>query len=191
MRWEGYNSASQAISELSAIDAPSRSVWVPFGIAYDILLVAFGAGVWQCAGRKRSLRVTAALLIAIGAIGPFWPPMHLRGSVPSLTDTLHVVWASATSLLILLAIAFGARAFGNYFRLYSAATFVVLVAFGTLTFRYAPALAANQPTPWLGLYERVDLGGYLLWVAVLAIVLLRGRHPVSESPRSVASPLPR
>jgi hypothetical protein len=65
-------------------------------------------------------------------------------------------------------------AFGMRFRRYSIATLVVLVVSGALTFLYAPRLAANLPTPGMGLIERVDLGSYLLWVAVLATVLLRG-----------------
>jgi hypothetical protein len=185
LRWEGYSSASQAISELSAIDAPSRSVWVPLGMAYDVLLVAFGVGVWRCAGRKRSLRGTAALLIAIAVIGSFWPPMHLRGIATTLTDTLHVVFASIISLLILLAIGVGATAFGKRFRIYSIATLVALLIFGSLAFLYAPALAANLPTPWIGVYERINLGGYLLWVAVLASALLRrktGEHAALGTP---------
>lgn len=35
LRWEGYSFASQAISELSAIGAPSRFVWLALGIPYD------------------------------------------------------------------------------------------------------------------------------------------------------------
>ena len=31
MQWEGYSSASQTISELSAIGAPTRSLWVGAG----------------------------------------------------------------------------------------------------------------------------------------------------------------
>ena len=38
-------------------------------------------------------------------------------------------------------------------------------------------IAANEPTPWHGVYERINVGGYLLWMAVLAIVLIRtGAH---------------
>jgi len=33
LQWRGYSFASQVISELSAIDAPTRSLWVPLGIA--------------------------------------------------------------------------------------------------------------------------------------------------------------
>ena len=179
MRWEGYSSTSQTISELSAIGAPSRPVWVALGIVYDVLLLAFGVGVWRCAGRERRLRIAAGMLLAIGVLGAFWPPMHMRGAVPTLTDTLHVVFASVVSLLILLAIGFGATAAGRWFRTFSIATIALLVVFGALSFLYAPRIAANLPTPWLGLLERINLGGYLLWVAVLAIVLLRreGRGP--------------
>jgi hypothetical protein len=172
--WEGYSSFSQTISELSAIGAPSRPFWIPLGIAYGSLLVAFGVGAWRCAGGKRGLRVTAALLIAVGAIA-YWPPMHLRGSVTTLTDTMHAVFAGIVSVLILLAIGFGATAFGRRFRLYSIATLMVVIVSGALTFLYAPRLAANLPTPGMGLIERIDLGGYLLWVAVLATALLRAQ----------------
>jgi hypothetical protein len=37
-------------------------------------------------------------------------------------------------------------------------------------------LAANLPTPWLGVWERINIGAYMVWVVVLAIMLLRVRH---------------
>jgi hypothetical protein len=37
MRWEGYSSASQTISELSAIGAPMRSLWAVPGAFYTYL----------------------------------------------------------------------------------------------------------------------------------------------------------
>jgi hypothetical protein len=59
---------------------------------------------------------------------------------------------------MLLAIAFGAAAFGKRFRLYSIVSLVILVAFGALTFWDAPRIAANLPTPWVGVWERINLG---------------------------------
>jgi hypothetical protein len=145
---------------------------VPLGIVYAALLVAFGVGIWRAAGETGRLRVTAAMLIAIGAI-PYWPPMHMRGSAGSLTDAMHAALGGVVSLLTVCAIAFGATAFGKGFRLYSIATLVLLVGAGALTFLYAPRLAANLPTPGMGLLERVDLGSYLLWVAILSVLLRR------------------
>ena len=62
MRLEGYSFTSQTVSELSAIDAPSRPLVVPLFLTYSVLVIAFGLGVWGSAGRKRALRVTAGLL---------------------------------------------------------------------------------------------------------------------------------
>jgi hypothetical protein len=101
--------------------------------------------------------------------------MHLREALAAgggtLSDTMHIVLASVAVLLMLLAIGFGAAAFGKRFRLYSLATLVVLVAFGVLTFLDAPGIAANLPTPWIGVWERINIGAFLLWVVVLAIRL--------------------
>jgi hypothetical protein len=173
-----YRSASQSVSELSAIGAPTRSVWVPLGIVYTLLVTAFGWGVR--AGPDRSLRIAGGLLMAYGIIGVFWPPMHLRGTESTLTDTLHIVWTIVTVLLMMLAIGFGATAFGARFRLYSIATLVVLVAFGVLTGLEAPGIAANLPTPWIGVWERINIGVFLLWVVVLAVALLRVRNAAAS-----------
>jgi hypothetical protein len=183
MQWKGYSSASQTVSELSAIGAPTRPPWVLLGIAYTLLLTAFGWGVWESARRNRPLRVMGCLLIAHGLIGLAWPPMHQRAvlatSGGTLTDTLHIVWVMVTVVLMLLAIGFGAAAFGKPFRLYSIATVVILVVFGALTGLESPRLAANLPTPWVGVWERISISVFLLWVVVLAMTLLRVQDPAT------------
>ena len=50
---------------------------------------------------------------------------------------------------------------------------MVLLVFGGLTFLEAPRLQANLPTPWIGLWERINISVFLLWIAVLATALLR------------------
>ena len=62
-RFKGYSSTSQSVSELIAIDAPSRPLVVPLMVTYSVLWTAFGVGVWQSAGPKRALRVVAGGLI--------------------------------------------------------------------------------------------------------------------------------
>jgi hypothetical protein len=180
MLYEGYSYTAQTISELSAIGAPTRWVWAVLGPAYSLLAIAFGWGVWRSAGPKRSLRIIGGLMIIYGVIGIVaWPfaPMHQREVLAAgggtWNDTMHIVLGMVDVLLMLLAIGFGAAAFGKRFRLYSIATMVVLIAFGVLTGLDGPRIAANLPTPWVGVWERIDLGVFLLWVVVLAIVLLR------------------
>jgi len=195
-QWPGYSSASQTISELSAIGAPTRSLWQLPGAVYTVLVTAFGWGVWKSAGRMRALRIAGALILGYGALGLLWPfaPMHLRDALAAggstLSDTLHIVLSSVTVLVMLLAIGFGGASFGKRFLIYSLATLVTLFTFGGLTFLDAPRVAANLPTPWIGIWERINVGVFLLWVAVLAIVLLReersaaiGRGHAPAAPR--------
>jgi hypothetical protein len=175
MRWDGYSSASQTVSELSAIGAPTRQLWVPLGIVYSVLMIAFGVEVRASARRNRSLRIVGGVTIAYGVVSLAWPfaPMHLRGAGFTLTDAMHITLAMVTVLLMLVALGFGAAAFETRFRLYSVATLVILVAFGALTGLESPRIAANLPTPWIGVWERINIAAYLLWVAVLAITLVR------------------
>ena len=44
MRWPSYDSASWTVSELSAIDAPTRSLWVSSSYLWTLLYIAFGVG---------------------------------------------------------------------------------------------------------------------------------------------------
>jgi hypothetical protein len=180
MQYEGYSYISQTVSELTAIGAPTRSFLVPIYLAYEILLIAFGLGVWGSAGPKRALRIAGGVIVVHGAInivaGPF-SAMNTRETIATggatLSDTLHIIIVSVTVLLILLTIAFGANAFGKRFRLYSIATIVILFVFGALASLQGPRVAANLPTPWIGVMERINVYGYLQWIAVLSLALLR------------------
>ncbi len=184
MGWEDYSSASQTVSELSAIGAPTRALWVPLGIVYNLLVAAFGWGIWASTRGNRGLRVVGGLMLASGVFGLFWPPMHLRGAEFTLTDTLHIVWTMVSGLLTLVAMGFAAAAFGNRFRRYSIATLVLLVATGAMTGVDAPRIQANLPTPWVGVWERINIGIWMLWLMVPAIVLLRRSAATALSPLS-------
>ncbi|HTI41579.1 MAG TPA: alpha/beta fold hydrolase [Vicinamibacterales bacterium] len=182
-QWPGYSSFSQVVSELSAIDSPTRSIWVPLGFLWGTLLLAFTWGVWRSAGGNRPLRIAGALLIAYAIFGFFWPPMHLRPVLAAgggtLTDILHIVWTAVEGCVLVLAMSFAAAAFGRRFRVYSIGSIVLMLALGYVTGTYAAAIEANLPTPGVGLWERLLIGLQMLWIAVLSTVLLRS--PVAAS----------
>jgi len=188
-QWPGYSSAAQTISELSAVGAPTRSIWVVPAAFYTVLITAFGWGVLQSANGSLPLRIAAWLLLAYGALGLVWPlaPMHAREVLAAgggtMSDTLHLVLGGVTVTLMLLTMTFAAAAFGEGFRFYSFASLTVLIVFGVLTFVDAPRIAANLPTPYIGLWERINIGVFLLWVVVLATVLLRGPATASATRR--------
>ncbi len=180
-----YNIASQTVSELSAINAPTRMLWIILCFFYTLLMIAFGCGIWLSADGNKKLRFVAVVIILDAVFGSFWPPMHQRGTVVTLTgtltDTLHIVWTTVHGALMLLMIGFGAAALGKGFRIYSAATIVVFLVFGILTGIESPGLQANKPTPHIGIWERVNIWAYMMWVIVFAIVLLRKERTGVES----------
>lgn len=177
--YEGYSSSAQTVSELSAIGAPTRAIWILFGIGYTFLITAFGIGIWQSAEGNRPLRIVGDLILAYGLVGFLWSfaPMHQREVLAShqetLTDTMHIVFAMVIVLLMMTAIGFGAVTFGKRFRLYSIVTILILLVFGGLTTFDAPKVNANLPTPWVGVWERINIGVFLFWIIVLSIMLLR------------------
>jgi hypothetical protein len=182
IRWEGYSSTSQTVSELIAIDAPTTPLVVPLFVIYSLLVYAFGVGIWRSAGQKRALRFAAVGLVGkevLGLVVTLFFPMHLRGVEGTLTDTMHAILTGVGVLFMLLAIGFAATAFGKQFRLYSIATILILLVFGILAGLDGSRLAANLPTPWMGVWERINIFGYMLWVVVLTIVLLRVQDTVA------------
>ena len=194
MLYPGYSLVSQVPSELFALGAPSQPYVSPPATAYSVLLLAFGIGVWLAAGGKRALRIAGVLLCLAAvlplAMGPF-TQIEPRGVAPTetsgLSGTLHIiVYGALTPLLMFLYIGFGSAAFGNRFRLYSIATIVVILVAGILVGRDAPRVEANLPTPRIGLTERILIFAYLLWIAVLAIKLIRTHYapvkPAVEAP---------
>jgi hypothetical protein len=177
MQYEGYNAASQTVSELSAIGTPTRSLWVSLVVVYSVLVMAFGWGVLKAANQNRKLRLAGWLLIVYITVGIFWPPMHQREELAagagSLTDTLHIVWTLITVPLMLLIMGFSAVAFGKPFRIYTIVTIVVQIGFGVLTGLDSPKMEANLPTPWMGVWERISMAAFMIWVIVFAVILLR------------------
>jgi len=173
--WEGYSVISRVPSELSAIGAPTRPLWIGLGIVYAVLMVAFGWMVWKSAPPNRALRVVGALVVAHTVFGQFWPPMHQRAVLAAgggtLTDTLHLAWSVVTGVFFMLIVGFGAAALGKRFRVYSIATMVIVLACGAVTGTYASRVQADLPTPWVGVWERISIATFMGWIAVLAIAL--------------------
>jgi Protein of unknown function (DUF998) len=178
LRWEGYSYTAQAVSELMAVEAPTRAFIVPLFLAYGVLVMAFGVDLLLFAGTRRAFGAAGGMLIAYGAVGMVALlvfPMHLRGAAPSMTmtDRMHLILTGLSVLAIFLFIACGAAARGKRFRIYSLGTLLLLIGFGAWAGLDAPRVAAQLPTPWLGVKERVSIYATLLWVLALAIALLR------------------
>ena len=185
LQYPGYRYTEQQFSELTAAGSPVRPLMIALNvIPYTLLVVAFAMGVWTSARPKRAGRITGAMLLgyaafgmAGGAVFPMKPREALAAGEGTLRNTMHIPATMVMSLFILLAMGFGATLLGKRFRYYSYATIAILIVFGVLTSLQAGKMVADEPTPWMGLTERINIYATMLWVAVLAIGLLRAQKP--------------
>jgi hypothetical protein len=100
-------------------------------------------------------------------------PLRLLFGEASLTAHLVLVVVGISTWLE--SMGFGAAALGRRFRIYSLPSLAMVVTFNALALAYAPEVVAGQPTPWIGLYERIAFSAYFLWLSVLAVALWRRR----------------
>lgn len=176
--YSGYHIASYTVSELSAVGAPTRIVWVLLVTAYPLLFAAFGWAVLRSAGENRPLRVAGYLVIAYCIFNLYWPPMHMRGAPFQVTDALHITWAAVANILMWMLMGFAAAGLSWKFRLYTIASIALHIVFGVLTFFEAPEIPKNGYTPMIGIWERLNIFIFLLWVIVFAAVLLKQNSSV-------------
>lgn len=178
--WKNYQYSSQTVSELFAIDAPVRTFVIICFIIYAFLIYAFGTGVWLVAEQKKILKVAAVLIIGkeiLGLAGTLFFPIHLRGVAGNYSDIMHgIVTAAGVFLFMFPAMIAGAVAFKGSFRIYSVITMTLFIVFGILAGLMQPKYAANLPTPMMGIFERINIYGYMLWIVIFAIKILRLRE---------------
>ena len=183
LRYPGYSYTDQEFSELTAQGSPVRPLMIALNeIPYTLLVLAFATGVWESAGRTRAGRITAAMLIGYAVTGMVTGvifPMNTREALAAgegtLRNAMHPPGTAVMSLFLVLAMGFGAALLGRRFRYYTYGTIATLVVFGVLASLQAGEMVENQPTPWMGIEERINIYATMLWVAVLAIGLLRAQ----------------
>ncbi len=181
----GYSHVAQPVSSLYQAGS---ELGLPIALAfivYNVLVMAFGAGVAMRAAagsvRRRAgigAGVTIVLVGVAGALDDVFPQDPI-GAVITASGTLHIAFAGIASLLTVVAMAFAARwllgrrelrALG----LYSLASLVLILSFGPIT-----AAATASSSPVMGLLERVTIFTFTLWMAVVSVVLVRDLRRVA------------
>lgn len=166
------------MSELSAVGAPTRGFLAALSPVFVLLLIAFGVGIWRSALGRRSIRITGALVVAHGVMSLSWllalmsdRDVIAAGGATS-ADTMHLVLAAGTGLFVAAYVATFAIGSGWTVRLYSVLTLATALVLGRLSAQ-VEQVEAGDPTPYMGLLERIGIGAWLLWLAVVGVVLLR------------------
>ena len=97
-----------------AVGAPTRPILVLLFTVFNTLVIAFGLGVSQSTGQRR----TGLLLMAyavLGEVALLFAPMHLRGAETSGSDVMHIIATTAVVALTVIIIGLAAAARGSGF----------------------------------------------------------------------------
>lgn len=195
LRYPGCSWLDQEFSEMTAQGAPTRPLMLALAeVPYNLLVLALAAGLWTAAGSKqRAARIAAGGLVgylAFGFIAGTITPMATREAMAAGQDTarnaIHGPLTLVSDLFLAVGMASAGQLLGKRFRYYSYATIATLIVFGAVTGFQIPQMETNQPTPWMGLEERVNIYTGMLWVAVLAIGLLSAE--ATKAPRQPGTP---
>jgi hypothetical protein len=171
--YEGYSLKTLTVSELSAIAAPTRILWVLLVSIYPLLFGAFGWAVIKISGDNSRLRLIGVFIIAYCMFNFYWPPMHMRGEGPTFTDLFHIVWASVTVFLMITMMIIGMFALDKRFMIFTIVSLLLLIVFGALTFSESSNIPINEPTPFIGIWERINIGIFMIWVIAFSKMLLK------------------
>lgn len=91
IQFEDYSLTSQTVSGPVAIGEPMRPLWILLSVPFEILMIAFGWGVWISAGSNCALRFAGGLLLVTYAVTVIaWPfsPMHLQGEETNISVSI-------------------------------------------------------------------------------------------------------
>ena len=180
LAYPGFSYTDQAVSELFAIGAPTAGFVVTLFSLASALLLVFGMAIVRTSRGSRSLQLLG-WMFALSALDALvlWNffPMHMRGAERTFTDLMHLILASNPFVLGSLVVS--VFAFRNGFRALTIAILIAVLLLSVLGFSYATAADAGEPTPGLGLIERIAQYIYQFWQVALAFHLFRRAKPAT------------
>ena len=187
-----YSQIRNAISELTGSEAPNRAVIVPLYIAYNLALAGFAYAIFMVSMGGRPFRVAVALF-AVGALSGIGQVTLFRmdsvGSATTTAGSMHLVLASVSSLLTVAT----AVLYGVAFRREPAFRGLSTYSFATagLLFLSAPMAVASIGTEVMGLFERITIGAFILWVVVVSAHSLIEARTIESAALPVLMPAGR
>ena len=175
LRPDDYSHMVNAISELLSNGAPNKAILdVVFNI-YNALLLAFAIGAYFALKNfPRITRVALGILIGIQILSFSWGffPMDPLGAEATFAGTMHNVLGGVVALATIvmpLLMGLGTRRLDGFKR-YATYSFIssAIIFVSGLT----GVILAGQGIQLFGLFERITIGSYEVWIFVTAMRLL-------------------
>ena len=176
LRPNDYSHIVNAISELLSNGAPNKAILDIIFNIYNALLLVFALGAYSAVKKfPRISRVSMGILIGIQVVSFSWGffPMDPLGAEATFAGTMHNVLggvvAMATIVMPLL-MGLGVRKLGgfNRYAVYSFVSSAIIFVSGL-----TGVILAGQGVHLFGLFERITIGTYEIWIFVTALNLLR------------------
>jgi hypothetical protein len=188
--YDGYSSADQAISELSAFGSPVRPLMLPIILVHNVLLLAFGVGILRVA-KRRSLRwigiLEVALFVVVGLTTHTIWAMSSRDMETGFNDTMHIATSTVFGITVAAMMVLSAAAYRGWFGVYALVTAVTVTGFGFASAAAIEGLEQND-TPLAGAFERINAYLYFAWLVVLAVRVIRDELPTSRERTESSAP---
>jgi hypothetical protein len=176
LRPNDYSHIVNAISELLSNGAPNKAVLdVVFNI-YNALLLAFAIGAYSVTkNMPRLTQISMGILIGIQVLSFSWGffPMDPLGAEVTFAGTMHNVLGGVVALATIimpLLMGLGVRRLDDFSR-YASYSFIssAIIFVSGLT----GVILAGQGVQLFGLFERITIGSYEVWIFVTALNLLK------------------
>jgi hypothetical membrane protein len=173
--YKGYNPLAQAISDLTALNSPSRNIARIFSTLYGICAVTFSIGFFAYFKNKINKAYTGPSFIfcamnVISFFGYTFFPLSEAGYANTFQDKMHII---VTALVVLLTIVslilftIGFLRTNEHKRL----GFIFL---GTLLLLIIGAMLINLlPKEYFGVAERVNIYSIVVFTGVLVMWMKR------------------
>lgn len=171
-----YSALYNSISELSMTNAPNKLLLdVLFGI-YNLFMIIFGLGAYlDTKINSKKYNAATIMLIVIGILGLMVLvfTQDPRGAPETLNGILHIVLSGITAALTIISVILVGLSFKSFInmKLFSWYSYIT----GTLIFIFGGAGAASiaNNSPIGGLFERITIFLFMIWVIILSYILLK------------------
>ncbi len=181
----GFSPIIDAVSELTQAGSENAYLLSSLFLIAAIMLIVFGIGIvtHYKYGYSKLLFFGGIFITILGIFsalsGTVFPMDPFNGDA-TFAGNMHIILTGLNIILIVLAIPMIGIGFyrekqWKSFRLYSIITVLIMVIFGAST----SVLMMNN-IELLGLFERITIYSYQLWIFVLAILFIKQRS-ISKS----------
>jgi len=175
LRPDDYSHIVNAISELLSNGAPNKAILDIIFNIYGALLLAFAmGGYFVLKDAPRLCRIAMGIFIAIQILSFSWGffPMDPMGAQATFAGTMHNILGGIVALVtIILPLLMGlglhqVDGFQNYAGYSFVASAIIFVSGLT------GVILASQGVHLFGLFERITIGSYEVWIFMTAMKLL-------------------